>query len=199
LHTFSHSKSGTLTVNKASLTVTADNESNFYGASNPTFTVSYSAFANGDTATDLGGALGFDTNAMQQSSVGSYAITPKGLTSDNYAITFKDGTLTINKSDLTLTAGAKSKIYGEANPTLAAGFSGYKNGDSKESLGGTLAFDTQANQSSPVGTYAITPSDLPAQPPDDPIPGALLAALLLYLRFFNRRYRLPACNQLDGG
>jgi hypothetical protein len=94
LHTFSHSKSGTLTVNKASLTVTADNKSKIYGASNPTFTASYSAFANGDTAADPGGALGFDTNATQQSSVGSHAITPKGLTSDNHAITFKDGTLT---------------------------------------------------------------------------------------------------------
>ena len=44
-----------------------------------------------------------------------------------------------------MTAGAKSKTYGEANFTLTAGFSGYKNGDSKESLGGTLAFVTQAN------------------------------------------------------
>ena len=52
MHTFSHSKSGTLTVNKASLTVTADNKSKIYGASNPTFTASYSAFANGDTAAD---------------------------------------------------------------------------------------------------------------------------------------------------
>ena len=61
-----------------------------------------------------------------------------------------------------MTAGAKSKTYGEANPTFTAGFSGYKYGDSKESLGGTLAFDTQANQSSPVGTYAIIPSPLSA-------------------------------------
>jgi len=74
----------------------------------------------------------------------------------------KSGTLTINKADLTVTAGTKSKTYGEANPTFTAGFSGYKNGDSKESLGGTLAFDTQANRSSPVGTYAIIPSPLSA-------------------------------------
>ena len=39
---------GTLTVNKATLTATADNASRTYGDSNPALTVSYSGFRNGD-------------------------------------------------------------------------------------------------------------------------------------------------------
>jgi hypothetical protein len=43
----------------------------------------------------LGGALAFDTTATQQSPVGSYEVTPKGLSSNNYNIDLVKGTLTI--------------------------------------------------------------------------------------------------------
>jgi MBG domain (YGX type) len=42
------SGSNNLTVNKAALTVTANNASKTYGAANPAFSVSYSGFVNGD-------------------------------------------------------------------------------------------------------------------------------------------------------
>jgi hypothetical protein len=109
---------GTLTVTKADLTVTADNKSKVYGAANPTFTASYSGFVNGDAAASLGGTLGFDTNATASSPVGSYDVTPKGLTSNNYNITFAKGTLSVTKAPLTVTADNKSKVYGAANPTV---------------------------------------------------------------------------------
>ena len=40
---------GTLTINKATLTVTADNKIKEYGAANPTFTLTYSGFKNSET------------------------------------------------------------------------------------------------------------------------------------------------------
>jgi hypothetical protein len=43
----------------------------------------------------LGGTLAFATPATVASPPGSYAITPSGLTSSNYAITFVDGTLSV--------------------------------------------------------------------------------------------------------
>ena len=46
-------RAGTLTVTPAALTVTAANETKAYGAANPTLTVSYSGFVNGDTAASL--------------------------------------------------------------------------------------------------------------------------------------------------
>ena len=39
-------------------------------------------------------------------------------TNPNYDVTKTDGTLTINKATATVTANAKSKTYGAANPAL---------------------------------------------------------------------------------
>ncbi len=51
--------------------------------------------------------------------VGSYAILQNTLNNSNYAITFHEGALTINKRPITLSAMAASKIYGEVDPSLA--------------------------------------------------------------------------------
>ena len=59
---------------------------------------------NGNTEASLGGTLGYDTTATAASGVGSYNVTPKGLTSANYAITYGTGTLDITKKTLTVTA-----------------------------------------------------------------------------------------------
>jgi hypothetical protein len=85
----------TVIINKASLTITADNKTKLYKAVNPPFTVTYSGFVNGETETTLSGTLLFSTTAIEASWVGSYPITPSGLTSNNYNITYVDGTLTI--------------------------------------------------------------------------------------------------------
>ncbi|CAA9432864.1 MAG: hypothetical protein AVDCRST_MAG03-3368 [uncultured Rubrobacteraceae bacterium] len=147
---------------KKALTVTANDEIKTYGDPNPSFTVRYSDdFVNGDTAASLGGTLGFDTGAAQGSPVGEYGVTPKGLTSGNYALTFRDGTLTINKADLTVRANDASREYGQANPAFGASYSGFKNGDDASMLGGTLAFDTNATVTSPAGgAYYVRPSGL---------------------------------------
>jgi hypothetical protein len=87
--------SGTLTVTPAPLTVTANNLTKIEGESNPQFTVSYSAFVLNQGPANLGGVLTFNTSATASSLPGIYAITPGGLTSTNYAITFVSGTLTV--------------------------------------------------------------------------------------------------------
>jgi hypothetical protein len=148
---------GLLTVTKASLTVTADDKSKVYGAANPAFSASYSGFVNGDGPSALGGTLAFSTAATAASPVGSYPVTPSGLTSANYTIGFANGTLTVSKASLTITADDKSKVYGAANPTFTASYSGLVNGDTPGSLGGALVFAAPA-ASAGVGTYAITPS-----------------------------------------
>src|SRR5258708_11859924 len=72
---------GTLTVTKASLTVTADDKTKTYGAGNPALTVSYAGFVNLDTSASLGGTLSVATTATAASPVGSYPITAGGQTS----------------------------------------------------------------------------------------------------------------------
>jgi hypothetical protein len=92
---FSASQSYTLTIDKAALTITANNASRIAGEANPTFSVSYSGLVLGEGSGVLSGTLTFSTPATAGSPPGLYAITPAGLTSANYAITFVSGTLTV--------------------------------------------------------------------------------------------------------
>ena len=153
--------SGTLAITAAPLTVTADDASKVYGQANPPFTVSYSGFVNGDTASALGGALSFSTLATAASPVGAYAVMPSGLSSSNYTISFVAGSLTVtHRHELTVTANDAIKAYGQANPAFTATYNGFVNGDTPDTLTGALSFSTVATAASPVGAYAITPSGL---------------------------------------
>jgi hypothetical protein len=91
--TFVNNTTGVIT--PAPLTITADNKTKVLHAANPTFSVSYAGFATGDDATSLGGTLVFTTNVPSPEQVGSWTITPSGLTSSNYAIAFATGTFKI--------------------------------------------------------------------------------------------------------
>jgi hypothetical protein len=84
---------GMLTVDKAALSVTADAKIKTSGTFDPAFTASYSGFVNGESSTVLLGTLTFVRATGE--TVGSYLITPSGVTSANYAITFNTGILTI--------------------------------------------------------------------------------------------------------
>ncbi len=151
---------GTLTITKVPLTITANNASKIYGAVNPAFSVTYAGFVNGDTPASLGGTLAFTTPATAASPVATYPITPSGLTSPNYTITFVNGTLTVGKAPLTVKAADKTKVYGSPNPAFTVTYTGFLNGDTAASLGGTLTYNTLAGTNSPVGLYSISPLGL---------------------------------------
>jgi hypothetical protein len=158
------SGTNSLSVTKATLTVTADNKSRLYGDANPTFTASYAGLKNGETLATSGvtGSPSLTTSAAAASPVGSYTITAAlgTLAAGNYQFSFVDGTLSVTKASLTITADAKSKTYGDANPTFTVSYAGFVNSDTSASLGGTLAFTTSATAASPVGSYSVTPSGL---------------------------------------
>jgi hypothetical protein len=78
----------TVTVGKAPLTVTAKDHTMTYGDEPVNNGVEYSGFVNGETASVLGGTLGFTYGYTQYGNVGEYTITPSGLTSGNYDISF---------------------------------------------------------------------------------------------------------------
>ena len=96
---------GTLTVNKPTLTVTADNKTISYGDQIPEFTVTYSGFINDDDASKLGGFPSFTSDYTMSSPVGSYTITPSGLTSQEYNIVFQTGTLTVTAKQIENVSG----------------------------------------------------------------------------------------------
>ncbi len=157
-YTFSYTD-GILTVNQATLTVTADDQIKTYGDANPTLSITYSGFQNGDDETSLTNAPTASTTTDATSAVGAYAITASGGVDDNYAFTYTDGTLTINQATLSITADDQSKDYGAANPALTVTYSGFQNGDDETSLTAAPAASTTADATSAVGTYTITAAD----------------------------------------
>jgi len=86
---------GTLTVNAATLTISAVSTNKLYGAAVPALTASYSGFVNGDTASSLTQPPVLTTTATAASPMGSYPITASGAASPNYAISYVSGTLTV--------------------------------------------------------------------------------------------------------
>src|SRR3954467_3139735 len=76
------------------------------------FSASYGGFGSGDHASDLGGTLAFSTAANASSPVGHYAVTPGGLTSSNYDITFTAGSLSVTPAPLSVTAEPSTKAHG---------------------------------------------------------------------------------------
>src|ERR671935_71597 len=153
--TFSHF-AGSWQVTKAPLSVTADNASKVYGQANPAFTVSYSGFVNGDGPNSLGGTLSFTTSATAASHVGSYPVTPSGLTSNDYDISFHAGTLSVTPAPLTITASSGSSVYGSAPGPVTASYSGFQNNDTAASLSTQPTCTTTATAQSHVGSYATS-------------------------------------------
>lgn len=148
---------GTLTVSKATLTISADSKSKVYGASLPALTYAITGFVLGEAEANLATPVATSTTGTATSSAGTYPINVSGASSANYTITFKSGTLTVSKAPLTITADSKTKKQGTANPPFTASYSGFVNGDTAASLTTLVSFSTTAITSSKVGNYPITP------------------------------------------
>ena len=138
------------------LTITVNNASKTYGAADPTFTVCYSGFVNGDTPASLGGTLVFTTNEPAGNApVGSYSIMVSGLTSTDYAITFVPGTLTVNKYAFSYTIGNVSQTYGSPANLAADLGTTIKTGVNGQNL--DIAYASSGDTATAaVGAYPIT-------------------------------------------
>jgi uncharacterized protein YjdB len=113
----------TLSVDKALLTVTADNKSRSFAAAEPLFTATYSGFVNGDDQSTLNGAPAFTTTATIATPTGNYPITPAigTLAAANYSFTFADGTLAVGIASQSITFNPlAAKTYGAATFDLNA-------------------------------------------------------------------------------
>ena len=151
---------GSLTVTPAPLTITADNQTNAYGAPVPTLTASYTGFVNDDTFANLTTQPTLTTTATAGSPVAGnpYVITASGAVDSDYSISYVSGSLNVTPVALTITANNQSKVYGAGLPTLTASYSGFVNGDTADSLDATPTFSTTATADSDTGDYAITAS-----------------------------------------
>jgi large repetitive protein len=152
---------GAVTVNPVALTITAPSPTVDYGAAVPTLTPGYSGFVNGDTAGSLSTAPNCSTNYTQGSHVSGnpYATSCTGAVDSDYTISYQPGTLTVHAVQLTVTANAQTKKYGDSDPALTYNATGFKLTDAAATvLTGSL---TRAAGESVAGSpYAITQGTL---------------------------------------
>ncbi|UWU60728.1 MBG domain-containing protein [Pseudomonas aeruginosa] len=145
-----------LTITKALLNVIADAKTKVYGDADPSLTYQVSGLKNGDTA---GSILTGGLNRAAGENVGVYGINQGGLglVSANYDLSYQGNNLTITKALLNVIADAKTKVYGDADPSLTYQVSGLKNGDSAGSIL-TGGLNRVAGEN--VGVYGINQGDL---------------------------------------
>lgn len=105
---------GHATINKATVTVTADNKTKQYADANPPLTVTYTGFQYGETLATSGitGSPSLSTTATVSSPEGTYPITVSqgSLGSANYAFNYVNGALTITSNPCLLTHGAAKNL-----------------------------------------------------------------------------------------
>ena len=156
---------GELSVAKKALTITADNKTITYGDAFNLKDVTPVGFVYDDDIADLGGTLVFNNGGYNVGSpVGEYTLTPSGLTSANYEISFEPGTLTVGKKALTLKPIDVHISYLEDATNNGVTPTGLIAGDTVAMLG-TVNFDFDGyTAGSPVGEYEITITEIiPAQ------------------------------------
>ncbi len=150
---------GTLTVNPATLTITANNDSKTYGTLKTFSTTAFteSGLVNGDSITSV---TETSSGAGSAATVWTYPIVPSsavGTGLSNYTIGYVNGNLTDNPATLTITANNDSKTYGTLKTFTSTVFtaSGLVNGDTITSVTETsIGAATLAT----AGTYFIVPS-----------------------------------------
>ncbi|NBW73911.1 MAG: hypothetical protein EBR26_05895, partial [Microbacteriaceae bacterium] len=146
---------GKLTIDKRGVTVCAEDKEMTYGESKPT-----NSFVLCDDSSLVGSdALGSATYTYSTANpvnAGDYDITPSAAvlstgSASNYEFTYKKGTLTIKKRQISVTAADKNRQYGQTDPvftyTVTSGST--VNGDT---FTGALSRESGED----VGDYAIT-------------------------------------------
>ena len=148
--------SGLLTVTPAPLLVKANNISRLYFEENPTLSYLYSGFVGDENESVLTEKPVVRTNATKQSSVGVYPIEIGNASAKNYTLSYENGTLTVNKRQLTVSAQNYTRAYGEENPAFEVNYSGFVNNENESVLIGKPKASTVATKTTDVGIYDIT-------------------------------------------
>lgn len=138
------------------VTLTANSLTVEYGEPLPSLTYSVEG-------TLLSGTPVLSCEAKQGSPAGIYPIVIAAGSVENRQPTLVNGTLTITKAALTITADNKTKKQGEAVPALTATYKGFKNGETSSVLTTQPTLVCEVTASTPPGDYQISVSGATAQ------------------------------------
>ncbi|MGE0076239.1 MAG: PKD domain-containing protein [Bacteroidales bacterium] len=161
-------QSTTINVNKALLTVTADNQSIMVGSSIPQLTFQYDGFVNGDDGNGLDVRPTATTAATEESPVGEYPITVSGGSDSNYQFSYVEGTLyiienpslTVSTAELTIGAAANSTvdftIASNVTWTISSAESWLSISSTSGTGDATITLSAEANPNTAERTAAVT-------------------------------------------
>ncbi len=127
-----------------------------YGEKNPSFCINIQGLTPNGTPNII-------CDATNVSPVGDYPIVtvPGSITNEN--VVYMNGTLTITKAPLAITAKDYTIKQGEILPTFDASYAGFKNNETESVLTQKPTFTCSATSASSPGTYDIIVSGAAAQ------------------------------------
>ena len=144
-----HFESGTLTITKAPLSISAGSYTKKQGDAMPVFKASYAGFKNGEDESVLTKQPVFSCEANEASAPAEYAVTISGAEAENYEISYEQGHLTVVEADaVVVRAKSYNRQYGDENPVFEFETEG-------AALDGTPEIVCSAVANSPVGSYTI--------------------------------------------
>ena len=136
------------TINKAELTIKANDNTIVYGDTASDKGVTYSGFVNGEDKSVLGGELTYTFSYTPGMDKGLYIITPEGKTSGNYEIKTVPGTLTVEPREVTLTwHDYENRTYGDGKRVYATA------GNLLEADAGKVVVELSGNAANASGTF----------------------------------------------
>lgn len=159
------SKTATFTITARALTITANDHEIIYGSAPATNGYTISGMIEGETpeTANIGGTVKLTTNYTQYGDVGEYdiIIDISGLSAPNYSFTAKNGKLTVNKKELTVTAKNHEITYGEEPSANGYTINGFVNNENESVIRGleniTYIIDYAQWQDIGQGKFSITP------------------------------------------
>ena len=157
------SKSATFTITARALTITANDHEIIYGSAPATNGYTISGMIEGETpeTANIGGTVKLITNYTKYGDVGEYDIIVdiSGLSAPNYSFTAKNGKLTVNKKELTVTAKNHEITYGEEPSANGYTINGFVNNENESVITGleNITYIIDYTQWHDIGQFSITP------------------------------------------
>ena len=153
-----------VSITPATLIITANDDSKVYDGSpySGGNGVVYAGFVEGETPDVLSGTLTYSGSSQGATNAGNYVLTPQGLSSDNYAISYTNNQLDISLATLNIAANADSKVYDGLAYRGGNGvvYTGFVNGEISAVLAGTLDYVGSSQGATNAGNYVLAAQGL---------------------------------------
>lgn len=157
------SKTARFTITARALTITANDHKIIYGSAPAANGYTISGMIEGETpeTANIGGTVKLSTNYTQYGNVGEYDIIVdiSGLSAPNYSFTAKNGKLTVNQKELTVTAKNHEITYGEEPSANGYTINGFVNNENESVINGleNITYIIDYAQWQDIGQFSITP------------------------------------------